>query len=89
MATLDDEFKKTLAEHARGVAKVDEGFAFATVRLMVDSIDSEEEIWTLTAAEAEKRARKLRMVAAHSLRVAAICDEHADAVSLEPIVVSS
>lgn len=66
-----------------------EPYALTTIRVVAENIDGDEEIWTLTAAEAESRARKYRMVAAHALRGAALCDDHADSVANEPITLPS
>lgn len=74
--TLDDEFRKTMAEFAQGAEAANERFSLTTVRIVATNIDSDEEIWSLTAAEAEKRGRKFRLIAAYALRGAALCDDH-------------
>lgn len=76
--TLDEEFRKTMAEFAAGANGANERFSLNTVRLVADNIDADQEVWTLTADEAEKRARKYRLISAYAARGAAICDEHAD-----------
>lgn len=78
--TLDEEFRKTLRDHAAGAGTANERFALTTVRLVSDNIDADAEVWTLSAAEAESRARKYRLAAAYALRGAAICDDHVEEV---------
>jgi hypothetical protein len=81
--TLDEEFRKTLRDHAAGASGANERFALTTVRLVADNIDGDVEIWTFTAQEAEARARKYRLVAAYALRGAAICEDHANDARVE------
>jgi hypothetical protein len=75
--TLDDEFKMALRDHAHGANGANERYVLSTVRIVSANIDGDEEIWNLSAAEAEKRAAKFRLMAAYSLRGAAICDDRA------------
>lgn len=77
--TLDDEFRKTLAEFAPGAERANERYALTTVRIVAANIDEDADVWTMTSDEAEKRARKFRLMAAYALRGAAICDDHAKA----------
>lgn len=77
--TLDEEFRKTLKDHAAGASGVSEGYALASIRAVSINMDGDDEIWTLTAAEAEKRARKYRLIAAYALRGAVVCENHASA----------
>jgi radical SAM superfamily enzyme with C-terminal helix-hairpin-helix motif len=74
--TLDEEFRKTMAEFAAGATVANERFSLTSVRIVATNIDADAEVWSLTAAEAEKRARKYRLVAAYALRGAALCDDH-------------
>jgi hypothetical protein len=76
--TLDEEFQKVLRDHAAGASRANERFALTTVRIVSTNIDGDEEIWNLSAAEAESRARKYRLAAAYALRGAAICDDRAN-----------
>jgi hypothetical protein len=87
--TLDEEFRKTMRDHAAGAPGANERFALTTVRLMADSIDGDAEIWTLTAQEAESRARRYRMVAAYALQGAALCDDHGNDMRVVMAQVSS
>lgn len=75
--TLDDEFKKALRDHAHGANGANERYSLTTVRIVAANIDGDDEVWTLSAEEAEKRAAKFRLIAAYSLRGAAICDDRA------------
>lgn len=75
--TLDEEYRKTLKEFATGAQVANEAFSLTTIRVVASNIDGDEDIWTLTAEEAEKRARKYRMVSAYAARGAAICDDRA------------
>ncbi len=87
--TLDEEFRKTLKDFAAGAKLVDEPYVLATVRLVADRIDGDEEVWTLTSEEAEKRAGKYRLIAAYAARGAALCDDHANDVRAEPIALQA
>jgi hypothetical protein len=87
--TLDDEFRRTMKDHAAGATGANEPYALTTIRVVAHNIDGDEEIWNLTSAEAEKRARRYRLIAAHALQGAALCDDHADAVRVQPVVVAS
>ena len=86
-SALDDEFRKTMRDFAAGASGANEPYALTTIRVVSANIDGDADVWTLTAAEAESRARKYRMLSAYALRGAAICDEHADAVRADPITV--
>jgi hypothetical protein len=77
--TLDEEFRKVLRDHAAGANKANERYALNTIRIVAANMDGDEEIWTLSPEDAEKRARKYRLMAAYALRGAAICDDHAQA----------
>jgi hypothetical protein len=88
-STLDDEFRKTLRDFATGASGANEQYALTTIRVVAANIDGDTDVWTLTAAEAESRARKYRLAAAYALRGAAICDEHADDVRADPITMPS
>lgn len=76
--TLDEEFRKTLRDHAQATS-ANERFALTTIRVVATNVDADEELWTMSAAEADKRARKYRLMAAYALRGAAICDDRVDA----------
>ncbi len=78
-STLDDEFKKTMRDFAAGANGANEPFALTTIRVVAANMDSDADVWTLTTAEAESRARKYRLLSAYALRGAAICDDHAKA----------
>jgi len=84
--TLDDEYRKTLAEFARGANGANETFALNTIRIVSANLDGDADIWTLSAAEAEERAKRYRLISAYALRGAAICDDHAKAHSAETLV---
>jgi len=88
-STLDDEFRKTLRDFGAGAGGANESYALTTIRIVAANIDGDEDVWTLTAAEAEARSRKYRLMAAYALRGAAICDDHADSVDNEPVVLPS
>lgn len=88
-STLDDEFRKTMRDFAAGANGANERFSLASIRTISTNMDSDEEVWTLTAAEAEKRGGRYRLIAAYALRGAAICDDHADDVRAEPIATQS
>jgi hypothetical protein len=75
--TLDDEYKKTLAEFAHAES-ANERYAQNTVKLVAAQMDGDEEVWGLSAEEAEKRARKYRLISAYALRGAAVCDDWAE-----------
>jgi hypothetical protein len=72
--TLDEEFQKTLQEfaHADGA---NARYSLATVRLVAESIDGDADIWSMSADEADRLARRYRLMAAYSARGAAICDD--------------
>lgn len=78
MTTLDEEYRKALAEFATGATGANERYSLNTVRIVAENIDGDAEVWTLSAAEAETRARKFRLAATYALRGAAICDERAN-----------
>lgn len=75
--TLDDEYRKTLTEFANGASAANEPFALTSVRIVGNNIDGDADVWLLSSAEAEARARKFRLVAAYALRGAAVCDDRA------------
>lgn len=75
--TLDDEFKKTLAEF-RHAESANERYAQNTVKIVAAQMDGDDEVWNLSASEAESRARKYRLIAAHAARGAALCDDRAE-----------
>jgi len=88
-STLDDEYRKMMRDFAAGASGANEPYALTTIRVVAANMDSDADVWTLTAAEAESRARKYRLMAAYALRGAVICDEHADGVGNEPVVLPS
>lgn len=88
-STLDDEYRKMMKAFAAGASAANEQYVLNTIKLAAATIDGDEDVWTLTAAEAEKRQRKYLMVAAHALRGAAICEDHVADVGNEPIVLPS
>jgi len=85
-STLDDEYRKMMRDFAAGANGANEPYALTTIRVVAANMDSDADVWTLTAQEAEARGRKYRLMAAYALRGAAICDDHADDVRAEPIV---
>jgi hypothetical protein len=87
--TLDEEFRKTLRDHAPNAGIANERYALNTIRIVSTNIDGDEEIWNLSAAEAESRARKYRLVAAYALRGAAICDDHVEAQTMPSVSASA
>ena len=75
-STLDDEFRKTMKDFAAGASVANERYALTTIRVVAANVDGDEDVWTLDTVEADRRASKYRLIAAHALRGAAICDEH-------------
>ena len=86
--TLDEEFRKTLRDHAQTATGANERYALTTVRLVAANIDGDDDVWTLTAQEAEARARKYRLIAAYALRGAAFCDDHVKAHGSQDLAVA-
>lgn len=83
MTTLDVQFRKVLRDHAQ-VAGASERFALTSVRLLATNLDVDTDVDALTSDDADRRARRYRLIAAYALRGASICDDHADSVR-EPI----
>ena len=75
-STLDDEFRKVMKDFAAGASVANERYALTTIRVVAANMDGDEDIWTLTPAEAEKRQRKYLMISAYALRGAALCEDH-------------
>jgi hypothetical protein len=75
--TLDEEFRKTMAEFGAGASVANERFSLNSVRLVAANVDGDADIWTLSAEEAASRAKKYRLMGAYALRGAAVCDERA------------
>lgn len=75
-STLDDEYRKMLKDFAAGASVANERYALTTIRVVAANMDGDADVWTLDAAEAERRGNKFRLMAAYALRGAAICDEH-------------
>ena len=88
-STLDDEYRKSMSRFAADTIMASEPYALTTIRVVAENIDGDEDVWNLTAAEAESRARKYRMISAYALRGAAHCDDHAADVGNEPVVLPS
>ena len=77
MTTLDEEFRKTMAEFGAGASAANERFALTSVRIVAANVDGDVDIWTLSSDEAASRARTYRLMGAYALRGAAVCDERA------------